>query len=205
MGWEFLITALVIVVLPGTGVLYTLAIGLGRGRRAAVVAATGCTLGIVPHLAASLIGLAALLHASALAFQALKLAGVAYLLWLAWSIVRAKGTIDLSPDPAPVPAWRVIRTGILINVLNPKLSVFFLAFLPQFVPPDHANPAAAMLPLALVFMAMTWVVFVGYGALAGTARRAIFDRPAVLTGLRWTVAGAFTLLAARLAVARIGA
>ena len=201
MTYEFWLTSLVVVLLPGTGVIYTLAVGLGRGFAASVVAAFGCTLGIVPHLLASIVGLAALLHASAVLFQAVKLAGVLYLFWMAWSVLRNGGTLDVEGRPKAVPAWRIVRDGIALNVLNPKLSVFFLAFLPQFVPTDAGSPTTILFALALAFMALTFVVFVGYGACASLARDHVVSRPAVMAWLKRSFAAAFGLLGLRLALA----
>ena len=201
MSFEFLITSLIVVLLPGTGVLYTLAIGLGRGFRASVAAAVGCTFGIVPHMLASIVGLAALLHASALAFQLIKYAGVAYLLYMAWSILRDGGALSVDEDKRAMSAWQTARTGTLINVLNPKLSLFFLAFLPQFVPATAAHPTAMMVGLALTFMVLTFIVFVGYGACAALARDYVVSRPPVMLWLRRSFAAAFGLLGLRLALA----
>ncbi len=197
---EFLLTSLVVILLPGTGVLYTLAFGLGRGWRASVLAALGCTLGILPHIAASIVGLAALLHASALAFQIVKYLGVAYLLYMAWSIVREGGALQVGENSAPMAARKIVVTGFLINILNPKLSLFFLAFLPQFVPASATAPTGTMLALAAVFMALTFVVFVGYGAFAAAARHYVISRPAVMRWLRYGFAGAFGALGLRLAL-----
>ncbi len=201
MSFEFLITSLIVVLLPGTGVLYTLAIGLGRGFRASVAAAVGCTFGIVPHMLASIVGLAALLHASALAFQLIKYAGVAYLLYMAWSILRDGGALSVDEDKRAMSTWHTARTGTLINVLNPKLSLFFLAFLPQFVPATAAHPTAMMVGLALTFMVLTFIVFVGYGACAALARDYVVSRPPVMLWLRRSFAAAFGLLGLRLALA----
>ncbi|WP_404382744.1 LysE family translocator [Caenispirillum salinarum] len=201
MGVEFLITAIVVILVPGTGVLYTLAHGLGRGWQASVLAAVGCTLGILPHIAASIAGLAALLHASALAFQLVKIAGVAYLLFMAWSMLREGGALSVAETPEAAPPLRIIGNGVAINVLNPKLSLFFLAFLPQFVPADSAAPTLAMLGLAAVFMLLTFVVFVGYGAFAAAARRHVIGRPAVMRWLRRGFAATFGALGLRLALA----
>lgn len=201
MSTEFLITSMIVVLLPGTGVLYTLAIGLGRGFRASIAAAVGCTFGIVPHMLASIIGLAALLHASALAFQLIKYAGVAYLLYMAWSILRDGGALSVDEDKRAMTAWQTARTGTLINVLNPKLSLFFLAFLPQFVPATAVHPTATMVGLALTFMLLTLTVFVGYGACAALARDYVVSRPAVMLWLRRSFAAAFGLLGLRLALA----
>ena len=201
MSAEFFVTALVVCVLPGTGVIYTLAVGLGRGFGPSVVAAFGCTLGIVPHAFASIVGLAAILHASALAFQIVKVLGVLYLFWMAWGIVRDDSVLTVSEKREPVGAVRLIRDGILLNVLNPKLSVFFLAFLPQFVPASVPNPTPTLIGLALVFMALTFAVFVVYGACAAVARDYVISRPTVLRWLKRSFAAAFVLLGLRLVLA----
>ena len=201
VGIDFLITSLIVVVSPGTGVLYTLAAGLSRGPRASVVAAFGCTLGIVPHMAAAILGVAALLHASALAFQILKYLGVAYLLYMAWSALRERGAFQVVREAGPRSDMHVIKTAILINILNPKLSIFFFAFLPQFVSAGEPHPLARMLELSTVFMLLTFGVFVAYGLCAAAVRRHVISRPQVLVWLRRAFAGAFAALGARLALA----
>jgi threonine/homoserine/homoserine lactone efflux protein len=199
MTIAFLITSLIVIVSPGTGVLYTLAAGLSRGARASIVAAFGCTLGIVPHMTAAILGLAALLHASAVAFQTLKYAGVAYLLYLAWQALKEHGALRIDRDIAPRSALQVTVTAILINVLNPKLSIFFLAFLPQFVSPHEAHPLMHMGVLSLIFMLLTFVVFVGYGLFAASIRRHVISRPRVLAWMRRSFAAAFVTLGVKLA------
>jgi threonine/homoserine/homoserine lactone efflux protein len=201
MSIEFLVTSLIVIASPGTGVLYTLAAGLARGARASVVAAFGCTMGIVPHMAAAILGLAALLHASALAFQAFKMLGVAYLLYMAWNTLRERGTLQVAQEIDTRSAVRVTITAVLINILNPKLSIFFLAFLPQFISAGEPDPLRQMLVLSGVFMLMTFVVFVGYGLFAASVRDRVISRPRVLTWMRRCFAGAFVALAARLAFA----
>jgi threonine/homoserine/homoserine lactone efflux protein len=201
MSIEFLITSLIVVASPGTGVLYTLAAGLSRGSRASVVAAFGCTLGIVPHMAAAILGLAALLHTSALAFQTFKYLGVAYLLYMAWNALREEGALRIERELGARSAVQVTVTAILINILNPKLSIFFLAFLPQFMSATETHPLARMLELSAVFMLMTFVVFVGYGLFAASIRTHVISRPRVLTWMRRTFAGAFVALGAKLALA----
>src|SRR6187399_139990 len=199
MTIEFLITSLIVVASPGTGVLYTLAIGLSRGSRASVVAAFGCTLGIVPHMAAAILGLAALLHTSALAFQTFKYVGVGYLLYMAWQALRERGALKVEREVGARSAAQLTVTAILINILNPKLSIFFLAFLPQFISVDESHPLSRMLILSGVFMLMTFVVFVGYGLFAASIRDRIISRPRVLTWMRRTFAAAFVALGAKLA------
>src|SRR5438477_341537 len=201
MTIEFLLTSLIIVVSPGTGVLFTLAAGLSRGSRASVVAAFGCTLGIVPHMAAAIMGLAALMHTSALAFQTLKYLGVAYLLYMAWAALKEHGALRINEEVGARSALQVTITAILINLLNPKLSIFFLAFLPQFVRADDPHPLSRMLMLSAVFMLLTFVVFVGYGLFAAAIRSHVVSRPRVLTWMRRTFAAAFVALGAKLALA----
>ena len=201
MGIDFLVTSLIVVVSPGIGVLYTLAAGLSRGARASVVAAFGCTLGIVPHMAAAITGLAALLHTSALAFQTLKYLGVAYLLYMAWNTLRERGALKVEEEVRPRSAIEVISSAILINILNPKLSIFFFAFLPQFVSADEPHPLSRMFEMSAVFMLLTFGVFVGYGMFAASIRSHVISRPRVLTWMRRAFAGAFIALGAKLALA----
>lgn len=201
MSVEFLITSLIVVATPGTGVLYTLAAGLSRGSRASVIAAFGCTLGIIPHLAAAVMGVAALLHASALAFQTLKILGVIYLLYMAWNTWREQGALKVEPDVDPKSAREVIASAVLVNILNPKLSIFFLAFLPQFVSTSDPHALSRMLALSGVFMLLTFGIFAVYGLFAAAMRQQVLSRPRIMTWLRRTFAGAFVLLGARLAVA----
>jgi threonine/homoserine/homoserine lactone efflux protein len=200
MSIEFLVTSLIVVATPGTGVLYTLAAGLSRGSRASVVAAFGCTLGIIPHMAAAIMGLAALLHTSALAFQTLKYLGVVYLLYMAWNTLREQGALRIEADVDARSARQVIVSAILINILNPKLSIFFLAFLPQFMHADDPDTLARMVGLSSVFMLLTFVVFVGYGLGAAALRRQVLGRPRVVQWMRRVFAAAFVALGARLAL-----
>ena len=200
MSTEFLVTTFIVVATPGTGVLYTLAAGLSRGARASVIAAIGCTLGILPHMVAAITGLAALLHTSALAFEVLKYLGVAYLLFLAWRTLRDKDSLSVE-EAAPIAPMKVITSGILINILNPKLTIFFFAFLPQFVSATEPAASLRMLELSAVFMLVTFAVFVAYGIFAASIRSHVISRPRVLTWMRRTFAGTFAVLAGRLALA----
>lgn len=197
---EFLITSLIVVLIPGTGVIYTVSTGLVAGRRASLFAALGCTLGIVPHLLATVLGLAALLHSSALAFQALKYAGVAYLCYVAWATWRDRSAFAVEAGQAArSSASAVVIKAFLLNILNPKLTIFFLAFLPQFVAPGAARPLLQLFALSGVFMAMTLVVFVAYGLLAHAFRHAVIESPRVQAWLRRGFAAAFVGLGANLA------
>ena len=205
MSLEFLITSLVVVLIPGSGVLYTLAAGLAGGARSSVYAALGCTLGIVPHMLAAITGLAAVLHASAVAFQVVKWLGVAYLLYMAWGMLREKGTLKIEAQDEsasrPRSARRLVVAAVLINSLNPKLSIFFLAFLPQFVSAGEPAPLARMLELSAVFMLLTFAIFVCYGLFAAAVRAKVISRPRVLAWMKRAFAGTFVALGARLALA----
>ena len=192
----------------GTGVLYTLAVALAQGSRASIAAAFGCTLGILPQMLAAMLGLAAVLHTSALAFAALKWCGVLYLLYMAWQALRETGALAIQApqeksggQSRSQSSRRVIVTAILINILNPKLSIFFLAFLPQFIAADEAHPLARMLELSGAFMLMTFVVFAVYGLFAASVRDRVITRPRVLAWLRRSFAAGFAALGARLALA----
>lgn len=202
MSIEFLITSFIVVISPGTGVLYTLAVGLSRGGKASAAAAFGCTLGIVPHIAAAILGLAALLHTSALAFEIFKYAGCAYLLYMAWGTLREHGALSVAKETDRRTAAAIAIKGILVNILNPKLSIFFLAFLPLFVSATEAAPVSRMLELSAVFMLMTFAVFVVYGLFAAAVRDHVVTRPRVMVWLRRSFAAAFVALGAKLAFAQ---
>ncbi|UXX84501.1 LysE family translocator [Roseovarius pelagicus] len=202
MSLQFVITALVVVLAPGTGVIYTLAIGLGQGRRPALIAAAGCTIGIVPHLMAATFGLAALLHTSALLFQIVKFCGVAYLLYLAWQALRTDGALSVTSERTTQPGWHIARRGMLLNLLNPKLSIFFLALLPPFLSGDPTRATGEMLLMGGVFMVLTFAVFVLYGLFAATARDWVLRSEPVMRWLNRGFAAIFAALAARLTMER---
>lgn len=198
---HFFITSLIVVLIPGTGVVFTVSTGLVLGKRASIFAALGCTAGIVPHLLATVLGLAALLHMSAIAFQALKFAGAAYLLYLAYATWRDKEALTVDKAPIAASAKNLVIRAFLLNILNPKLSIFFLAFLPQFVAQDTPSPLLQLLTLSGIFMLMTFVVFVIYGLLANGFRNAVVNSPRVQSWLRRSFAAAFAGLGVNLAFA----
>ena|SRR5437867_3353016 len=197
---EFLITSLIVVLIPGTGVVFTVSTGLIHGRKASVFAAIGCTAGIVPHLLATALGLAAVLHTSAVAFQALKFAGVAYLFYVAYASWRDKTAFAIESNSSTRSGPTVMVKAFLLNILNPKLTIFFLAFLPQFVEPAARSPLTQLIILSGVFMAMTLAVFVVYGFLAHAFRKAVIESPRVQAWLRRGFAVAFAGLGANLAL-----
>ena len=197
---EFLITSLVVVLIPGTGVIYTVSTGLFLGWRASIAAAFGCTAGIVPHLSASILGLSAILHTSALAFQVVKYAGAIYLIYLAWSMWRETGALEFNSPLAQTGLWKITKRGFLINILNPKLSIFFLAFLPLFVSPNSSSPTVEMFVLSAVFMAMTLIIFILYGVSANGVRRYVVNSPRLVVWLQRSFAATFAALGVKLAL-----
>jgi len=197
---EFLVTSLVVVLVPGTGVIYTVSTGLFLGWRASIAAAFGCTVGIIPHLSASILGLAAILHMSALAFQVIKFAGATYLLYLAWSMWRETGALKFDSPVAKNGLRQIASRGFLINILNPKLSIFFLAFLPLFVSPDTTSPTFDMFVLSATFMAMTLIIFILYGVSANGVRRYVANSPGAVVWLQRSFAATVAALGAKLAV-----
>ncbi len=199
---DFLITSLIVVLIPGSGVILTISTALVAGKRASLYTALGCTAGIVPHLLASILGLSAILHTSALAFQGLKFAGVAYLLYLAYATWRDRSAFAVDSTTKVGSAGHLVLRAGLLNILNPKLTIFFLAFLPQFITPQGGSVTAQMLSLSGVFMLMTFVVFVLYGLLANLFRRAVIESPQVQNWLRRSFAASFAGLGLNLAFAQ---
>ncbi|MCZ4279513.1 LysE family translocator [Kiloniella laminariae] len=200
MSIEFLLTSLVIILIPGTGAVYTIATGLVAGRVSSTFAAFGCTLSIAPHVIAAIFGLAAILHTSAILFQGIKIFGVIYLLYLAYQALKSRGPLKIdNTDNLPVNKISIVKSGILINVLNPKLSIFFLAFLPQFVDPASPTWAAETLLLGGSFMAMTFVVFSIYGVCASALRKAVLGSDIFMRWFRRTTAAAFAGFGLKLA------
>jgi threonine/homoserine/homoserine lactone efflux protein len=199
-GAEFYITSMIVVLIPGTGVLYTISNGLFLGWRASIAAAVGCTAGIIPHLTASILGLSALLHMSAVAFHIVKYAGAGYLLYLSWAIWRETGALHFNSPTTETDWWRIIRRGFLINILNPKLTIFFLAFLPLFVSPRSTTPVLEMLLLSIMFMGMTLVIFILYGLSAHGVRRYVAGAPRLMLWLQRSFAAVFAALGVKLAL-----
>lgn len=197
---EFLITSLVVALIPGTGALYTVSTGLFRGRRASIAAALGCTLGIIPHLLASILGLSLVLHLSAEVFQGIKWAGAVYLLYLAWMTWREGGGLSFQASETRQSTGQIIWRAVLLNLLNPKLTLFFLAFLPHFISPQAGSVVAEFMALSGVFMLVTFLVFALYGVTASSIRRFLLNSPRALAWLRKSFAAAFAALSVDLAL-----
>ena len=199
---EFILTSLVVVLVPGTGVIYTVSTGIFSGGKPSVAAALGCTAGIVPHLLATIFGLSAIMHMSSLAFQVIKFAGAGYLLYLAWSMWRETGALTFEAGKTRKNSCQIATRGFLINILNPKLSIFFLAFLPLFVSPAASSPLVQLLWLSAVFMGMTLVIFILYGLSAHAVRNWITHSPTRMTRLQRSFAALFAALGLKLALSQ---
>jgi threonine/homoserine/homoserine lactone efflux protein len=197
---EFLLTSLVVVLIPGTGVIYTISTGLAHRWKASIVAALGCTAGILPHLTASILGLSAILNMSAQMFQAIKFAGTFYLLYLAWSMWQDTGSFKFDQSAPKMNAYQIIVKGILINILNPKLTIFFFSFLPLFISPEAVSPTRQMIVLSAVFMGMTFVIFALYGILASGVSTRLLNSPKATRRMQRSFALIFAGLAAKLAL-----
>jgi len=202
MSVEFLATAFIVCLAPGIGVIFTLSTTLGRGLRAGFWAITGCTLATVLHLCVALAGLAAVLQTSAVLFSAIKYAGVAYLLYMAWSTLKGTGSLKVTPDSTPLSAHKLVRRGLVLNILNPKLPMFFAAFLPQFIPAQAAHPTLLLIELGLGFVIMTFVVFVLYALAAGWLRVRVVESDRAMAWMRRVFAASFVGLGAKLALER---
>lgn len=198
---EFLLTSLVVVAIPGTGVIYTVSKAMAGGRRHGLFAAVGCTLGIVPHLLAAVLGLSAIMQAGAVVFEVVRYAGVAYLVYLGVSMIRNAGGKPLDDAAAPVESMaQVVRRGILLNVLNPKLTVFFFAFLPQFLDASPALVDPTVIGLGGVFMLVTLAMFAAYACASAAVRELVLAAPVVRRWIDRTLGGLLIAFAARLAV-----
>lgn len=204
MTWQFVLTSIVVTAAPGAGALFTVAAGLSRGARAGLIAAAGCTVGIVPHMMLALSGVAAVLAASPVAFGTVKWLGVGYLLYLAWGTWRHRGVlappVDDANEQSRPTVFRTIGSAVLVNLLNPKLTVFFFVFLPMFVDPDEPGALGHMTVLALVFMAITVAIFAVYGLCAAWLRRYVIGNPVVTGWIHRICAVSFVALAVVVAV-----
>lgn len=203
MSIAFLITVFIVCLAPGIGIIFTLSTTLGRGFRAGMWAVVGCTLATVVHLIVATAGLAAVLQTSALLFTSIKYAGVAYLLYMAWGTLRGTGALEVRADNNQQSPLSLVKRGILLNILNPKLPMFFVAFLPQFVPANAPNSSALLIELGLGFVAMTFAVFVLYATAAGWLRSRVIENETAMTWMRRIFAASFAGLGAKLAMERM--
>lgn len=180
--YTFILTSFIIILLPGTGVMYTISTGLIKGKRMSIIAALGCTLGIIPHLITSICLSSLLLKMNAQAFFILKILGGLYLLYLGIGMLKSKADLNFNNTSATGKEssntlTTIITRGILINLLNPKLTLFFFSFLPQYISTNSDNYIKISFLLGLAFMFITFIVFIGYGLLAGLTKSFFVNSP----------------------------
>ena len=200
MSVEFLLTSLVVALIPGTGVVYTISSSLGGGWRRGLVAAFGCTLGIVPHMLAAMLGLSGIMQAGSAVFEVVRWVGVAYLVFMGISMIREAGALPLGDENSPVdPVGRIVWRGVLLNVLNPKLTLFFFAFLPQFLDASPGLLDPALILLGGIFMLVTLAVFAGYAFASAAVRDLVLATPVVRRWIERTLGALVICFAARLA------
>lgn len=193
----FLVSSVALIVAPGPDNILVLTRGVTLGRRAALISAAGASVGLVVHSLFAAVGLSALLAQSATAFAVVKYLGAAYLVYLGVRALLSRDAFVLSDGPATMTDRQVFIQGVLSNVLNPKIAIFFLAFLPQFVVPGTAA-APQLLALGLAFAFLTWAVFSAIGLFSGALGERLSRRPFYADALRWLTGGVLIGLGLRL-------
>jgi threonine/homoserine/homoserine lactone efflux protein len=199
----FIAAALVVLLIPGPAVLYIVARSLGQGHRAGFVSVLGLSLGALLHVAAATAGLSAILLASATAFGIVKALGAGYLIYLGIRTLLRRPSNEVVTVPASRSLRRVFTDGVVVSVLNPKIAVFFLAFLPQFVDPGRGSVPRQVLLLGLIYVGLALITDGAYALLAGSLRHLLGGRvmqgpvPRYATGVIYLGLGLSTALAAR--------
>ena len=194
----FIVSSFLIIIAPGPDILFVLAQGMSRGKKAGFTAAAGLATGNIVHTTAAALGIAALLAAYPKAFFAVKLAGIAYLLFLAWKTFRSRNAEDTADAEEGSP--NLFIRGFIMNVLNPKVALFYLAFFPQFISPAAAHPVLQTFAMGLTFMVMVLCVFGGLGIASGAIGGMFSRHPRVKKGLAWANIFIFCGLAVKLAL-----
>lgn len=195
----FLTASLALIIAPGPDNILVLTRGVTQGRGAALVSAAGASLGLVVHSIFAAVGLSALLAQSAVAFSVIKYVGAAYLIYLGIKVFLNREGFAVSSEATPVGLKSVFVQGVASNVLNPKVALFLLAFLPQFADPTVDSAAVQLLALGLTFALLTWMVFSAIGYFSGSLGNWLESRPGYANVLRWLTGGVLVGLGLRLA------
>jgi len=196
----FIAASAALTFLPGPDILFVLTQSISQGKMAGVATATGLCTGILVHTSAAALGISALIYKSALAFEIVKYAGAAYLIYLAWQALRESGELIFSAPVRETNLIALYRRGIFMNVLNPKVALFFLAFLPQFVNMESGNVPMQMIFLGIVFLVQAWLIFSIISVFAGTIGDKIVKRPGIGRYINLGKAGIFTVIGVKLAL-----
>jgi threonine/homoserine/homoserine lactone efflux protein len=199
---SFFAASVVLALAPGPDNIFVLTQSAMHGRRAGLLVTLGLCTGLLAHTAAVVLGVAAIFQASALAFTALKFAGAAYLLYLAWGAWHATASPIEARNGAGLEGWALFRRGIIMNVTNPKVSIFFLAFLPQFADPKRGSLALQLVTLGAGFLVATLLVFGAVALLAGSIGRWLAGSRRAQVVINRSAALIFAALALRLATAQ---
>jgi threonine/homoserine/homoserine lactone efflux protein len=200
----FALASLALVAIPGPNVIYIATRSLGQGRRVGVASALGVETGALVHIAAATAGLSALIRSSPLAFDVVKYMGAAYLVGLGLRALVRGQALDLEGETSPEPLHRAYAEGILVNILNPKVALFFVAFLPQFVDPARGSAALQILVLGLVFLAIAVVLDLGWALGAGMLGAWLRARPRFAQRQRFLTGGVYLALGAAAALTGSG-
>lgn len=200
----FSLAALVLLIIPGPGVMYVVARSLGQGRRAGLVSALGLSTGVLVHVFAAVAGLSAILMTSATAFGVVKLLGAAYLIYLGIETLRSSPSAEAIETVQPRSMRRLFKDGVVVSALNPKIAVFFLAFLPQFTDPTRGPVWAQALFLGILYAIMAVVTDSGYALLAGSLRPLLTRRAGAGRWLRWVTGSVYIGLGLTTALAGSG-
>ena len=197
----FLLASAAVTISPGPDILYVLARGISAGRRSALVAAAGFASGLSVHTTMAVVGLSALLTASAVAFTIVKFAGGAYLLYLGIKAFRSGGLVSVPESGAMLPGRRIFAQAFLMNMLNPKVAMFFLAFLPQFTRPQQGNLSMQLLLLGVSFALVALVIFSIVGIFSSYIGGWLRSKPRGLRVFDYLIGSIFICLGLRLALA----
>jgi threonine/homoserine/homoserine lactone efflux protein len=196
----FLVASIALILAPGPDSLYVLARGLGQGRRAGLVAALGSSSGLLVHTTLAALGLAVLLQTSEIAYTVVRVGGALYLIYLGVRALLSRERFAVGATASQFSPQRMYLQGMLTNVLNPKVALFFIAFLPQFVDPHTPSFALSMLTLGLTFALLTVCYLTLVGTLSGALGRALLSQPRVAGAMRWVTGGVFIGLGLRLLI-----
>ncbi len=195
--------AIILTIMPGPDNLFVLAQSITQDKKAGIATSLGLCTGLLVHISAAVLGISAIIYQSTIIFSIVKFAGAAYLLYLAWQSFRAKGDPPFTLQQQNTQAYiKLYKKGILMNILNPKVSLFFLALLPQFVNPSQGHVAFQMLILGIVFLIQALVLFSLFSIFAGKVRQVIIGKPAIAKRLNTIQGILFTFIGIQIAISK---
>ena len=194
----FFFATLLVVIAPGPGMLFVISRSIAGGRKAGIVSALGASAGIAVHILAAGFGLSLILIATETGFRIMKWVGGIYLIFLAWKAFTHRQALTLESGKDDTGHTSVFWQGLLVNALNPKVALFFIAFIPQFVNPASGSVSVQMMVLGTIFMVLTVIIFSAYGISAAIIRRWLIERPRVNRLIDWATGSLFVFLGIRM-------